>query len=165
MSKNVTPDQQRELSPEFWLWALPLQLLPVWQPYLPGHHIASLRSIASLPCLTKRLYHCLILLCLTSFPVSLDFSFGLPFCLLGLPPCVSTSPLAFADTEFGLWNCFNKPCIWILLRLPPQLHYRILCRQWIQRRFLSSKQLSLGRASCWKITRNNSTNCNPQTTI
>ncbi len=43
----------------------------------------------------------------------------LPVCLLGLPPCVSTSPL-----EFGLWNCFNKPCIWILLRLPPQLHYK-----------------------------------------
>ncbi len=55
----------------------------------------------------KRLYHCLVLLCMTSFPVSLDFSLDctLSVCLFGLPPCVSTSPLALLTLSLDLWNC------------------------------------------------------------
>ncbi len=47
----------------------------------------------------------------------------LSVCLFGLPPCVSTSPLALLTLSLDLWKLFNKLCIWILLRLPPQLHY------------------------------------------
>ncbi len=46
---------------------------------------------------------------MTCFPVSLDFSFGLHFCLFGLPPCVSTSPLALLTLSLDLWNCLINP--------------------------------------------------------
>ncbi len=59
------------------------------------------------------------------FPVSLDFSLDCTFvCLPVWTASLCIDPTAcFADTEFGFVELFNKPCIWILLRLPPQLHY------------------------------------------
>ncbi len=113
---SVTPRQQREPSPEYWLVPLPLLLLwslPVWQPFKHGQAKQAFAKYCQFHCLTERFYWLLFATCMIyclvlwifAFWITLLFVCRLDWLLWFLTSLPVTTTLISAS-RFGLLNCF-----------------------------------------------------------
>ncbi len=110
MKVCVTPRQQREPSPEYWLIPIPLLLLwslPVWQPFKHGQAKQAFVKCCQFHCLIER-FHWLVLfaMCLIYRLFLWTFAFWIILLLV-------------CQLDWLLW-------FWILTQPQPQPHYSLL---------------------------------------